>query len=77
MTIIDDAFKGVAQLFSVKKVTAHTEAVAQRCFVKMVFLKFSQNSQESNCVRVSFNKVGTLEQAFSCEFCEIFKSSSF
>ena len=31
-----------------------TEAVAQRCSVKMVFLEISQNSQESTCTRVSF-----------------------
>ena len=30
------------------------EAVAQRCFVKRVFLKISQNSQENSCARVSF-----------------------
>ena len=28
------------------------EAVAQRCFVKKVFLEISQNSQENNCARV-------------------------
>ena len=31
-----------------------TEAVAQRCSVKRVFLKKLQNSKENNCVRVSF-----------------------
>ena len=53
-------------------------------FCKKVFLKFSQNSQENTCVRVSFlikfNKVvkkETLAQVFSCEFCEIFKNSFF
>ena len=30
------------------------EAVAQRCSVKKVFLKVSQNSQETTCFRVSF-----------------------
>ena len=35
-----------------------SEAVAQRCSVKKMFLKNSQNSQESTCARVSFlNKV--------------------
>ena len=29
------------------------EAVAQRCSVKKVFLKISQNSQENTCARVS------------------------
>ena len=31
-----------------------SEAVSQRCSVKKVFLKISQNSQESACARVSF-----------------------
>ena len=31
-----------------------TKAVAQRCFVKKVFLEISQNLQESTCTRVSF-----------------------
>ena len=31
-----------------------TEAVAQRCSVKKVFLKVLQNSQKNTCVRVSF-----------------------
>ena len=30
------------------------EAVAQKCSVKKVFLKISQNSQENICARVSF-----------------------
>ena len=30
------------------------EVVVQRCSVKKVFLKISQNSQESTCTRVSF-----------------------
>ena len=32
----------------------YLEAVAQRCSVKKVFLKNSQNSQENTCARVSF-----------------------
>ena len=31
-----------------------TEAVAQRCSVKKMLLKISQNSQENTCARVSF-----------------------
>ena len=31
-----------------------TEAVVQRCSVKKVFLKISQNPQENTCARVSF-----------------------
>ena len=54
----------------------------------MVFLKISQNSQESTHARVSFLiklqpeacnfiKKETLAQVFSCEFCEIFKNTIF
>ena len=31
-----------------------SEAVLQRCSVKKVFLKISQNSQENSCARVCF-----------------------
>ena len=31
-----------------------SEALIQRCSVKKVFLKISQNSQENTCARVSF-----------------------
>ena len=48
--------------------------------VKM-FLKLSQNSQESICVGVSFwyNRLikKTPTQVFSCEFCKIFKNTYF
>ena len=64
------------------------EAVVQRCSVKKVFLKISQNSQENTCARVScsincrpqaynFVKKETLGQVFSCEFCEISKNTFF
>ena len=63
-----------------------TEAVAQRCSVKKMFLEISQNSQENTCARVSFLinlqasdcnfiKKETLAQVFSCEFCEISKNT--
>ena len=48
-----------------------------------MFLEISQNSQENNCVRVSFliklqaKKKETLAQALSCEFCEISKNNFF
>ena len=32
----------------------YSEAVAQRCSVKKLFLEISQNSRENTCVRVSF-----------------------
>ena len=31
-----------------------SEAAAQRCSVKQVFLEISQNSQENTCARASF-----------------------
>ena len=34
-----------------------SEAVAQRCSIKKVLLKISQNSQENTCARVSFSPV--------------------
>ena len=61
-----------------------TEAVAQRCSVKKVFLEIFQNSQEKNtCVRFSFLikqacnllKKQNLAQVFSYEFCEISKNT--
>ena len=58
----------------------------RRCSVKKVFLKISQNSQETTCARVSFLikllapglqfiKKETLAQAFFCESWEIFKNT--
>ena len=38
----------------VQQVKILSEAVAQRCSVKKVFLKISQNSQENTCTRDSF-----------------------
>ena len=32
----------------------HLEAATRSCYVKKVFLKISQNSQENTCVGVSF-----------------------
>ena len=46
---------------SLKKGHGVTEAVAWRCFVRKVFLKISQNSQENICAGDSFfNKVAGL-----------------
>ena len=65
-----------------------SETVTWRCSIKKEFWKISQNSQENTFVGVSFlkklqtvdlhfiwNETATL--VFSCEFCEIFKSSFF
>ena len=57
-------------------------------FYEKVFLKISNNSQENTCPRASlliklqasfcnFIKKETPAQVFSCEFCEIFKSTFF
>ena len=59
-----------------------TEAVAQRCSVKNVFLEISQNSRKNTSFRVSFLikffiEKETLAQVFSCEFCEISKNAFF
>ena len=53
-----------------------TEAATGNVLYTKVFLKFSQNSQESTCARV-FIKKETLAQTFSCEFGEIFKNTFF
>ena len=55
--------------YQYQTVQRFTEAVAQMCSVKKVFLEISQNSQENICVRAI--KRETLAQVFSCEFCEI------
>ena len=52
-----------------------TDAVAERCSVKKVFLEISQNSQENTCASLFFKKE-TLAQVFSCEFCEISQNTS-
>ena len=57
------------------------EAVARKFSVIKVLLEISQNSQENNCVRVSFLmacnfiKKENLSQVFSCEFWEISKNT--
>ena len=66
------------------------ETVAQRCSVKEVFLKFSQNPQENSCANVpiliklqawgpeacNFIKKETLAQVFFCEICFPFLTES-
>ena len=62
------------------------EAATGSVLQKKVFLEISQSSQENTCARVSlliklqacnFVKKETLAQVFTCEFCEIFKSTFF
>ena len=38
----------------------NTEAVVQRCFVKKLVLKISQNSQENTCANLIFSKVAEI-----------------
>ena len=45
------------------------EAVAQRCSVKKVFLRISQNSQENTCARVF---VGLVLDGLSAHFTSMF-----
>ena len=63
-----------------------TETDTQRCSVRKVFLKISQNSQENSCARASFLiklqvcnfvKKEILPQVFSCKFCEILRTPFF
>ena len=65
-----------------------TEAVYWKCFVKKVFLKLSQNSQENTRFRVSFLlklqaqdcnfiQKETLTKVFSCEYYKILKNIFF
>ena len=51
------------------------EVVAQRSFVKKVFLEISHYSQENTCA--FFIKREILTQVFSCEFCEISQKTFF
>ena len=63
------------------------EAVVPRCCSFYVFLKISQNLQESVCAGVCSNKVAgvqsetllkkRLSRVFSCEFSEIFRNTFF
>ena len=52
-------------LNAAERLTFYSEAVAQRCSVKKVFLEISQDSQGSTCARVSFL---TKLQAKACSF---------
>ena len=62
-------------------VMLESEAVAQRCSVKKVFLEITQNSQENTCARDSFlNKVAGLRpeasiHLFNIQIVEHFISS--
>ena len=43
-----------ASVFGMKETFDISEAVAQTCSVKKVFLQFLQNSHENTCARISF-----------------------
>ena len=46
--------------YSNKFCMASPEAVVQRCSVKNIFIKLTQNKQENTCVGVSFQRPATL-----------------
>ena len=48
------SFKKIFKMFEAKSNGPTAEEVAQRCSIKKVFLKVSQNLQENNCFRFSF-----------------------
>ena len=41
-------------VFLTQRYIQNLEVAVRRCYVKKVFLKFSQNSQENTCARASF-----------------------
>ena len=53
------------------------EVVVQRCSVKQMFLKISQNSQENTCVGFSFLIKLVSCELFCCEFLEVFMNTFF
>ena len=54
-----------------------TEAVVQKCSVKKVFLKISQNLPENTLCQSLLFKKETLAQVFLSEFYKIFKNTYF
>ena len=57
-----------------------TGSSCTECSVKKVFIEISQNSQENTfaesfLIKINFIKKETLAQVFSCEFCEIPKTT--
>ena len=51
------------------------EAVVRRCSGKKVFFKFSQNSQESTCARVSLLKKRLWHRCFPTNFVKFLRTS--
>ena len=49
-----NVYKSANDATSLRQTTLLAEAVVQRCYVKNIFLKISQNSQEKTCAKVSF-----------------------
>ena len=73
LNVCDESFCKESQPFCI--FTKSSEAVAQRCSVKKMFLELSQNSQEKQlCQSLFFNKVADLS-LFSSEFREISKNT--
>ena len=73
------------QMFQVpiNKISKEAEADVQRCSVKKVLLKISQNSQEDICktdLKINFKinlKIDSNTVVFFCESCEIFNTIFF
>ena len=53
-TLIENMFLNLQTRLKTRKGFTKTEAVDRRCSVKKIFLKISQNPQESTCTGVSF-----------------------
>ena len=54
LTLEQKTFKKKKIFRSLFCIFGYLEAVAQRCFLKKVFLEISQNPQENTCARISF-----------------------
>ena len=70
----------VKEIFKQIELTIYLDfrkVVAQSCLTKNVFLKISQNSQETTVVQVSFLIKRLPQRSFSCEFYKIHKNTFF
>ena len=70
----------VKEIFKQIELTIYLDfrkVVAQSCLAKNVFLKISQNSQETTVVQVSFLIKRLPQRSFSCEFYKIHKNTFF
>ena len=54
-----------------------SKAAAQRCSVKQMFLRFSQNSQKNTCARASLLKRRLWQRCFPANFAKFLRTSFF